>query len=115
MGDEKENAYAGEDLFANEETRGDPVTGKRYMWFSILMVIFLSLMVLSDAKHINLKAIAKTKLEQAKANSITVDDKKKESTKTESKTTKAEPTKAKAASSSSSSKSTDTKSSSATK
>ena len=51
MNEEKEGEIVGEDLFANEETRGEPVTGKRYMWFSILMVIFLSAMVLSDVKH----------------------------------------------------------------
>lgn len=45
-------------MFADEASRGEPVKGKRYMWLSILMMIFLSAIVLADAKHTNLKTLA---------------------------------------------------------
>lgn len=61
---EKETEKLQEDMFADQdEIRGEPVKGKRYMWFSIFCMIILSALVLNDAKHMSLHSLAKKSIE----------------------------------------------------
>ena len=61
MDDEKEETIAARDLFGdmdNVETKGNPKKGRIYMWFSIIMFVILSMCVLLQTKHMNMKQLA---------------------------------------------------------